>query len=188
MQENPNQLSTNIDKKNEINTILSAFGAYDIEFLVSKYYINQYAELPRTYSVYSALNLEHFLKKITEQYSLTDDNFILKDEQSKDKKINEPDYSTSTYLIKIKDKLLIELTSYKVYFLYSKSIPFSEIEAITALIKESKKKKKHKRKFYMITANSRSEYGFEFRKFNIKKPSLLHLSSIIMMILRKPIP
>jgi Cdc6-like AAA superfamily ATPase len=103
---------------------------------------------------------------------LSDADYLLKDEQSKNKKIDHIDYNTSAYFIRVKDRVLLEIQSFKAVFWYSKDIPFSEIEEIVAMLKIAKKKKQHKRKFYMIASTPRSEYGFEFRKFNIKKVEL----------------
>jgi len=173
MQENENKVSKldtpKIGKKSSKEEILNLYGSYDSEFLPAKYFINEYKELCRTYAAFASINLEHFLTKLNEKYSLTEEDYILKQEQSKDKKINEPDFNASSYFIKLKDKLLLEVSPYRATFFYSSSIAFSDVEEVLSLVKESKKKKKHKRKFYMITANTRSEYGFEFRKFNIKK-------------------
>lgn len=153
-------------------THIDIYGDFDTELHVGKYFIHLYNELCHTYSVYANINLEGFLKNITEVYKLSDANFILKDEQSKNKKVEKIDYTSSSYIIKLKEKILIELNSYRVVFWYGTSVTFSEITKVLKLIDNAQKKKKHNKKFYMVTANNRSEYGYEFRKFNIKKQEI----------------
>jgi len=152
---------------------LDIFSYFDDEIHIGKFFIHLYGELPDSYSVYNNINIELFIKQITELHNLTHENYLKKEEFAKAKKIDEIDYSSSSYLIKIKDKLILSLTSYKIVFYYSSAdINFDEINAIISIIKQSKKESKHKQKFYMVSANSHSEYGFEFRKFNIKKQEL----------------
>ena len=172
-----------MEKKNELNTKnfntepfknplfgthLDIFGNFDTEVHAGKFYMHLYNELCHTYSVFTTINPETFMKSLIIKYNLTDENYILKDEQSKNKKIGEVDFSSSSYFLRLKEHILMEVQSYKVVFWYGKEIAFSEIQDVLELVKEAKKKKKHKRKFYMIASTTRSEYGFEFRKFNIK--------------------
>jgi len=153
----------NTIKKTEV------FSFYDDTIQPEKIYLYLYNEFCKSYSIYTTINVESFLKKITEKYQLTEKNFILKAESSKSKKIEEIDYNSSSYLIKIKNKLLIEIANYKVVFYYTENLIKNDVKEITNIVNLSKKQKKHKKKFYMISANNHSEYGFEFKKFNIKK-------------------
>jgi len=149
------------------------FSYFDDEIHVGKFFIHLYGELCDSYTVYNNINIELFLKQLTDIYKLNNDNFLKKEEFSKTKKIDEIDPTSSSYLIKLKPKLILSVTSYKIVFYYSSSsINFEEINSIISIIKQSKKENKHKQKFYMVSANSHSEYGFEFRKFNIKKQEL----------------
>jgi hypothetical protein len=146
--------------------------SFDDEIHAGKLFVQLYGEFYYSYSVYANINIEPFIKQLIERYDLTNDNFLIKSEYSKTKKIDEIDFSSSLYLIKIKEKLIVWVSNYKIVSFYSDSISFDEIKEIAALVKSCKKEKKHKRKFYMVTANSHSEYGFEFRKFNIKKQEI----------------
>jgi len=148
------------------------FSSYDDEIHPGKMFVHLYNELFDTYSIYNNINIELFIKQLNEKFQLNTNNYLLKEEFSKRKKIDEIDYTSCSYLIKIKEKLLISVSNYKIVFYYASSIPFENIKEIIALAKQSKKEKKHKRKFYMVSANAHSEYGFEFRKFNIKKQDL----------------
>jgi hypothetical protein len=150
---------------------LSVF-SFDDEIHAGKLFIHLFNEFYHTYSVYSNLNIQVFLGQLIEKYQLTNENFLIKTEYSKPKKVNEIDYASSLYLIKIKEKFLLWISNYKIISFYGDSIEFEEIKEVSSMIKSCKKEKKHKRKFYMITANSHTEYGFEFRKFNIKKQEL----------------
>jgi len=148
---------------------IDVFSSYDDSIQPEKLFLYLYNEFCKSYSIYTTINVEPFLKKITEQYKITNENFILKDEASKSKKIEEIDYNSSSYLIKIREKFFIEVTNYKVVFYYSQKLAENDIKKIRDIINLSKKTKKHKKKFYMISANNHSEYGFDFKKFNIKK-------------------
>ncbi|MDF1548268.1 MAG: AAA family ATPase [Bacteroidales bacterium] len=155
----------------EMNSF-NVFSTYDDEIHPGKMFIHLYNELFDTYSIYNNINIEQFINRINEKYKLLSANYLLKQEFSKRKKIDEIDYTSCSYLIKIKEKLLVAVSNYKIVFYYASSISFDEIKAIIELARQSKKEKKHKRKFYMVSANAHSEYGFEFRKFNIKKQAL----------------
>jgi hypothetical protein len=149
------------------------YSYFDDEIHIGKLFIHLYGELCDSYSVYNNISTELFLKQLTEKYNLNDENFLKKDELAKTKKIDEIDFAASSYLVVIKEKLMLSITNYKIVFYYSSlSISFDEINSIISTIKQSKKENKHKQKFYMIVANSHSEYGFEFRKFNIKKQEI----------------
>jgi hypothetical protein len=153
-------------------TFLDIFGGFETELHAGKYFMHIYNEVCHSFSVYSSIDLRSFIVDLNKKYNLSDDDYMLKDEQSKNKKIDSIDYNSSAYFIRVKDKVLLEIQSFKAVFWYGREIPFSEIEEIISMLKIAKKKKQHKRKFYMIAATPRSEYGFEFRKFNIKKVEL----------------
>ncbi len=146
--------------------------SFDDEIHAGKLFVQLYNEFYFTYSVYTNINIDSFISLLTEKYQLSRENFLVKSEYSKPKKIDEIDHASSLYLIRIKEKFLLWVSNYKIVSFYGDSIDFAEIKEVSALVKSCKKEKKHKRKFYMITANSHTEYGFEFRKFNIKKQEI----------------
>jgi len=160
-----------LNQNKKILNNLNVF-SFDDEIHAGKLFVQLYSEFYNTYSIYSNINIETFKNNLIEKYQLGKENFLVKSEYSKPKKIDEIDYTSSLYLIKIKEKFLIWVSNYKIVAFYGDTIDFSEILDINSIIKTSKKEKKHKRKFYMISANSHTEYGFEFRKFNIKKQEL----------------
>lgn len=166
-------------KKSRLNTIdfegkqiSSIFSSYDDDINYGKLYALMYNEVYNTYSVYKNINVELLLNNLEEQFDIKEEDILIKDEYSKPKKIDELDYSRSSYLIKIDEKLLIYIANFKVSFYYAKEIDFSRIKPIVNIVKSSKKEKKHKKKFYMVSRNNHSEYGLDFRRFNIKKQEL----------------
>jgi len=169
IKEKNNKILTKFSNNVLKGTHIDIFGNFDVELHLAKYFIHQYGDLCHTYSVYASIDLKSFLKNLIEKYELTDKNFILKDEQSDNKNLTKVDYSSSAYLIEIKDKVLMELNSFKAEFYYGKNIDFEEIIPIIELLKLAKKKKKHKEKFYMVSTTNKSETGFEFKKFDLKK-------------------
>lgn len=146
--------------------------SFDDEIHAGKLFVQLFEEFYYSYSVYSNINVETFINLLNEKYHLDKNQILIKTEYSKSKKVDEIDYATSLYLIEIKEKFLLWISNYKIVSFYGDSIDFEEIKEITKLVKLCKKEKKHKRKFYMISSNSHSEYGFEFRKFNIKKQDI----------------
>jgi len=150
-------------------TNIDIFSSFDTELNAGKYFLHLYNELCFTYSVFANIDVESILKQLEIKFSLTSVNFILRDEQARTKKFDKIDYSTSSYFILLKDKLLIELYPYKTVFWYGRDIEFAEIAEILKMIETARRKRSHKRKFYMVAASSRAEYGFELKKFNIKK-------------------
>ncbi len=148
------------------------FSSYDDEIHNGKLFVSLYQEIFNTYSVYKSINVELFVKNIKEEFKITDEDFLIKNQYSKSKKIDQIDYGQGSYLIKVRDKLLLFVANYKISFYYAKDIDFENIKNIIEIIKQSKKEKKHKKKFYMVSRNNHSEYGFDFRRFNIKKQEI----------------
>lgn len=171
-----NQINNSILKTHSDNyltgTHIDIFGNFDDELHLGKYYIHLYNELCHTYNVYASIDLKSFLKKLTDKYQLTDENFILKEEQARNKSLTKVDFTSSAYLILLKEKILLEINSYKAEFWYGKEIDFEEIIEVVKLLEEAKKKKKHKQKFYMVSTSGKSEAGLEFKKFDIKKMTI----------------
>lgn len=152
--------------------IPNIFSSYDDDINHGKLFVSLYKEIFNTYSVYKSINVEVFLKNIKEKFKIRDEDFLIKDQYSKSKKIDQIDYGQGSYLIRVKDKLLLFVANYKISFYYAKDIDFEDIKNIIEVVKQSKKEKKHKKKFYMVSRNNHSEYGFDFRRFNIKKQEI----------------
>lgn len=148
------------------------FSSYDGDIHHGKLFVSLYKEVNNTYSVYKNINVELLLKNLEQKYNIKEEYFLIKDEYSKSKKIDQLDYNQCNYLIKIKEKLLLFIANYKVVFYYAKDIDFEHINNIIEIVKQSRKEKKHKKKFYMVSRNNHSEYGFDFRSFNIKKQEI----------------
>jgi len=148
------------------------FSNYDDEINPGRLFAVMYNELYSSYSVYKNINVELLLKNLNEKFDINHEHILIKDEYSKPKKIDELDYSRSSYVLKIAEKLLLYISSYKVTFFYASDINFTQIKDIAAIVRSSKKEKKHKKKFYMVSKNNHSEYGLDFRRFNIKKQEI----------------
>lgn len=148
------------------------FSSYDDEIHPGRLFVHLFGELYDTYSVFGTFDTQLFIKELDSNFELDPAKYLVRDEAAKRKKINEIDYASCSYLIKLKDRLLVYISNYKVVFYYSYPIQFVEIKEIASWLKLSKKEKKHKRKFYMVAANAHAEFGLEFRKFNIKEQKL----------------
>ncbi len=148
------------------------FSNYDDDIHHGKFFISLYKEIFDTYSVYKSINVEVFLKNIKGKFKINEEDFLIKNQYSKSKKIDKIDYGQGSYLIRIKDKLLLFVANYKISFYYAKDINFENIKEIIEIVKNSRKEKKHKKKFYMVSRSNHSEYGFDFRRFNIKKQDI----------------
>ncbi|MEN8118711.1 MAG: AAA family ATPase [Bacteroidota bacterium] len=167
------------DKKMELNNldveemkIPDIFSNYDDDIHHGKLFVSLYKAAYSTYSVYKSINVELLLKNLEQKFNIKEEDFLIKDEYSKSKKIDQLDYNQCNYLIKIKDKLLLFIANYKAVFYYAKDVEFEQIQKIIDILKQSRKEKKHKKKFYMVSRNNHSEYGFDFRRFNIKKQDI----------------
>jgi len=141
---------------------------YSTEIHAGKYFMHLYNEICYTFIVNADVNIEMFLEELSKAYDLTPELTLAKFEQSCADQIQTVDYANSQYLIKIKEKLLLEIHNYRIAFWYSPSIDTSEIKAVLEIIQSCEKKKEHKRKFYMIAASTHSEYGFYLEEFDIK--------------------
>ncbi len=165
-------VSTGI-KLNNMNVeemkIPDIFSSYDDDIHHGKFFISLYKEVYDTYSVYKNINIELFLKNLKEKFDIGEENYLIKEQYAKSKKIDQIDYTQGSYLIKIKEKFLLFVANYKITFYYAKGVDFENIKGLVEIAKQSRKEKKHKRKFYMISRNNHSEYGFDFRRFNIRK-------------------
>ncbi len=168
---------TGAEKKMLKNELSDIFSTYDDDIHYGKLFITLYNEFYNTYSVYKKINVEQFLNSLKNKFAVTEENYLIREEAAKSKNIDEIDYTQSRYFIKVKDKLLIFASSYKVTFFYSKDVDKNEIKKIVQIIELTKKPKKYKKKFYMIARSNHSEFGFELRSFKIREQKIDILSN-----------
>ncbi len=154
------------------NTYLEIFGSYDTNVHGGKFFIHLFNEICYTYTFYTQIDLAKSLELLTKRFDLKPKNYLIKEEAGKSKNPLQKDYSATTYFIKLKEKVLLEINNYKIIFWYGKDIDFKEIEETIEILATTKKKKKHKKKFYMVSANHRAENNLEFKKFSIKKADI----------------
>ncbi len=159
---------------NEMKTIKSddVFANFELSFHTGKFFMFLYGEVAFSYSVYANIDMETFLQEIVQKYHLSESDFVLKEESSKNRSLQKIDYTSSNYVLKIKEKILLEIYDYKVVIWYAKDISRTEINEVVKHIDAAQKKKKHNCKFYMVSASNHSEYGFEFRRFELKRIKL----------------
>ncbi len=153
----------------DMEKLTNVFSSYDDDIHYGKLFISLYGKFYNSYSIYKKINVEQFLVTLQEKLAIQESQFLIKEEAAKQKHPDQIDYEQSRYFIKLKEKLLIFLSSYKVTFYYSEASDKEEIKNIAKIIDLAKKPKKHKKKFYMIARSNHSEYGFELRSFKIKE-------------------
>jgi DNA replication protein DnaC len=137
-----------------------------------KYFIHIYNEVPYAYVVYNNINLKHFIRILTEKYNLTQQNYVQKIEFARNKKASKIDWEGSYYFIHLKEQVFMEVSSYKIAFVYSPGIDLSSFNDIFVMIKQSKKKKKYNKKFFMVATSAHSDSGYELSKYNVKKQAV----------------
>lgn len=142
---------------------------YETAIHPGKLFMHLYGEICYTYIIYAEIIVETFLKKLIEKFNIDDSNFLLKHEQAKNSSIQRKDFNYCQYLVRLKEKLLLDVTHSRLEFLYAPSIDFKDINEIIPLIKKSKKRAKHNRKFYMVAASNHTEFGFYLQEFDVKK-------------------
>ena len=155
--------------KEDIVKSSDIFSSYDDDIHHGKLFMSLYGTFYHTSSVFAKIKLEQFLNNLKKEFNVNEDNYIIKEEVVKAKKPEKTDYNQSRYLVKIKDKLLLAVTNYRITFYYSEKSDKELINKIIRIIDLSKKEKKHKKKFYMIARSNHSEYGFELRSFKIRE-------------------
>lgn len=157
-------------KQLKINSPIDIYGdAFSTEISPEKLFIKIYNELCFSYEVRLNFKMKEFVETLNKTFNLSNKDYLLKYEFSKNKKPNEIKHSSSSYLIKVKDKMLLAIDGSKLGFFYGNELDFSEVQEVIKLAKTYKAKRKHNQKFYMISANKHSEYGLELQKFDIKK-------------------
>ncbi len=163
-----NSLST-LDFTKIKSSYIDIYSGFDSEFHIGKIFVHLYNEFPSCYTVYSSIEVKQIIQKFTDIYNLTESAYIMKDEYSKQKKISKIDYTNSSYFIKLKEKLFISISSFKIVIWYATTDSLVDINEIKKVVESTQKKKKHNKKFYMIAANSHTTHGYEFKKFDVKK-------------------
>lgn len=142
---------------------------YSTELHPVKYYIHLFNEMCFVYNVQTTVNVEIMLKELNKKYDLTNDNILYKEEQANNNFIGKVDYSNSKYLIQLPEKILIEIFNYRVTILYQREKSLDDLTGIIKMIKTSKQRKRHNRKFYMVATSTHSEFGFDLQSFDVKK-------------------
>ncbi len=163
---------TNFERLNKDylrGTHLDIYGDdYSTEIHAGKLFLHLYNELCFTYGVNTDINVEIFVNELIKKYDLQPDSFLLKYEQSNSDNLSQTDYPNSEYIIRLKDRMLIEAQSHRIVFWYGVQIPFAEIEEVFELISQSEQKKTHARKFYMVASSNHTEFGFYLQEFDVK--------------------
>jgi hypothetical protein len=159
----------NLRSFTETSSHLDVLGErYGTEVVPSKYFVSKYKELFNIYTIHAKVQIEDFLNQLFKRYKLTEDAFVHRHYHADDINIKEIAYSTSEFIIDVKDRILlsIENDNFKIY--YGKKVKFMEIEKLLGLIEKSKESIDYKKKFFMVVANQNSEFGFELQQFDIQ--------------------
>ncbi len=139
--------------------LLDYIGESSSDIIVEKVYIQLFGEFPNLYTINFVIDLENILRRLKKKYQLTDQEFIIKTEEACRDNWNRVNYSSSTYLIKLPDRILLNISSSKAEIYYSKQTDSKSIKDLVASLKTRKKKKNiDKRSFYLL----KSEGGGEF--------------------------
>ncbi len=143
-----NRLDLNVVKDNLLRgTQIDIYGDdYDTEIHAGKYYIHLYNELCCTYVVNTNINLKSFIDELNEKFDLTKDNYLLRNERAENNEISKIDYAASYYLIKIKEKILLEVFNHRQVIFYSPDYEYKHFGDLIKLIETSREKKRIERK------------------------------------------
>jgi hypothetical protein len=159
------------EKQNLGNYIDFYNDPFDTEISIDKLFIKLYNEIGFNFQAYLNLKVKNFIQIITEKFELTSKSYFFKHETAKNSKTFEINHLSSEYLLELKPKVLLYISQQRLVIVYGNEIPFAEIKEIMQLAK-TYKKKKHNRKFYMISASKHAEYGLDLQKFSIKKTTV----------------
>ncbi len=170
-QKTPSVSNLSVYRNNYIHgTFIDIYGDdFDTEIHAGKLFTHLYNEICYIYKVHVEINIKRFIKRLEEEYNLTEKNYLVKREQASIDNITKKDLTNSQYLIKLKDRLLIEIFNHRIIFWYSRKMPFNDIEQVVKIIQKAKKRKIYNRKFYMVAASAHSEFGFYLQDFDVKK-------------------
>ena len=151
-------------------TLLEYIGAGNSDIIVEKVYIQMFNEFPNLYVINFVIDMENILRKLKRKYELTDKEFVIKTEEACRDNWNRINYSSSTYLIQLPDKILLNLSSSKAEIYYSKDTDNKSIRELVNTLKTRKKKKNpDRRSFYLL----KSEGGdFTLQKIEAKKTDI----------------
>lgn len=142
---------------------------FDSGISVEKLFVTLYNKPFHSYSLSGMFNIEKFLNTLKEEFNIDDSAIIMSKESSKQNKLDVTDIESSIYIIQLKPNVLLELRSFLMEFYYSEREDKEFILQIARKVNLLKRKKKHKKKFYMLARSRQSENGFELQKFKIKK-------------------
>jgi len=142
---------------------------YSSEIHAGKYFIHMYNELCYTYMINVNIDIRAFIGLIEAEYQIKPSDYLLKVEQSHHDRIHKKDDSASQFLVKLMDKVLMEVHSHRIAFWYGTEISQDFINKIIPLIKKCRKRKIHNCRFYMIAASQHSDMGFYLQEYDLKR-------------------
>ncbi len=134
--------------------LLDYWGA-DAGNLVEKIFMHLYRELPNVYSISFAIDVEQVLKKLQKKFNLTDEDFIIKNEEACKDDWLKVNYSASDYLLRIKDRILLYVSAAKTEVYYSPDIDFVQVKDLVKVLKsKSRAKRQAHRSFFLLRTDS----------------------------------
>jgi DNA replication protein DnaC len=142
---------------------------YNTEILPAKYFVQLYGEFFHTYSFHTKIQTEDFLRLLNRKYGLKEENYVYKYLDAEDVDLNTVDYSSSEFLIHVKEKVMLYIGHENFKIWYARDIDFSEVLKITDIVEACREKISFNRKFFMVVATQDSEYGFELQQFDLNK-------------------
>ena len=157
------------EKKSTPNFIQIFSEGFDSGVSVEKMFVTLYNKLFHTYTISGMFKLEEFLNKLEEELNIGEESILMSKENSKTKKLNETDVDSAIYIIELKPEVIVELRPYRMDFYYANRNDKQFILDLTQKVELHKRKKKHKKKFYMLARSRQSELGYELQKFKIRK-------------------
>ncbi len=148
-----------------IDIFANEFGGSELS--AEKLYIHTFDEIPFCYTSYTNIDLKELIADFKAEFQFAKEDYLYQYVFTKNKKPDKIDWRSSGFLFRMKDKVFVELHSYKVVLYHAQDTPQETIDKLIAMITARRKKKKHSKKFYMV-ANSK-QHGFELRKYKVKK-------------------
>jgi len=137
----------------------------DTNVSVEKYFVSLYGELPNSYIINFFIDLNEFIVSLEEKYGIKKTDFIVKIEEAKKDDFGKINYDRAVYLIKIKEKLLLLISSRKAEIFYSKDTEFKDIEALLSLFTKKEEPEDLNKKFYVLSR----EEDFSFKAYNLQE-------------------
>lgn len=162
--------NNNLFKK---NIQLDVFSGFREDIDPVKYFIELYAEIPRTYEAYHRINLSVSVEKLKKKFKLNENDFVFKREFSKDNNIYRVDKEASAYFLNLTEGIMLLLTSYRFSFYYSSAKHFFELKDIIKILDpEEQRRVSGKARLSMILYDNSSEWGYELKRFSLNKSNL----------------